>query len=460
MKIKLIIIIVFIAGVFITGGIFAAEQQDEQPLQWYLLWNDEFDGTELDGSKWRVENAALNKNNELQYYTPEEVSVHDGLLTLRSSKKNRGGREYTSGLVETRGKFAQQYGRIEVRAKLPQGKGIWPAHWMLPASGKWPPEIDITEIIGHQPNVMHMTVHWGTSSDRKKRGDIFIGPDFSQDFHEFAVEWDKDAITWFVDGQQRLQVTEYVPQEPFFIILNTAVGGNWPGCPNSQTQFPQYHDIDYVRVYAQEIPGEYFLSVLSENGKINAEPYQFRYDAGTSVTLTAQAEIGYVFSSWSGDLEGAENPVNVLMDKHKKIRADFIKDINPPELLSLNKQVMSSSDETVDLTAENVVDGDMNTRWSSVFSDPQWIQIDLGGECLVEAMCLKWEAAFASEYEIQASDDAKIWRTVYVARNGQGATEQIMSLNVKTRYVALYLIKRALEFGYSLWEIEVYGREE
>ena len=218
---------------------------------WELVWHDEFDGKTLDLSKWRIEDAALEKNNELEYYSPDEVYVHDGLLTLRSRKRKMAKRQYTSGLAETKGKFSQTFGRFEIRAKLPRGQGIWPAHWLLPENGQWPPEIDIMEFLGHELTTVHMTNHYGVWPNNRLEGDSFTGPDFSKDFHVFTLEWEPGALRWYVDGIQRFATTANVPQIPCRLILNTAVGGDWPGDPDQTTVFPQYHDIDYVRIYAR-----------------------------------------------------------------------------------------------------------------------------------------------------------------------------------------------------------------
>ncbi len=430
---------------------------DSKNTGWHLIWHDEFSGTELDGSKWHAEDAALTKNNEMQYYTPEDVKVTDGMLILTSKKRPMGNRMYTSGLVETRNKFTFQYGRVEIRAQVPRGQGLLPAHWMLPASGLWPPEIDIMEVLGHQPNVVHMTVHWGVWPDRKKKGDMFFGSDFSQDFHVYAVEWNKDSIKWFIDGQQCLEVSDYVPHEPFFIILNTAVGGDWPGSPNSKTQFPQEHKIDYVRVYAQEIPGQYYLSASAVNGKVKALPDLVSYPKNKRVKLLAKPNIGYKFSSWSGDLQSAKNPIKLKMNQHKQIRANFIPDENHWEKLSI-KRSRASSIEEEGLSARYAVDNNLKTRWSSKFADSQWLQIDLGQKCLIKAIRLTWEVAFARAYEIRVSNDAKKWKTIYSAQNGQGDVEEITDLNNKARYIEIYGTKRATEFGYSLWECEVFGK--
>ncbi|RMF84949.1 MAG: glycosyl hydrolase family protein [Planctomycetota bacterium] len=244
---------------------------------WTLIWSDEFDGPSLDGNKWRVEDLHLIKNAELQYYAPDDVYLQNGNLVLRSQQRTYWGYDengawrqfdYTSGLVDTRDRFAFTYGRVEVRAKLPSTQGIWPAHWMLPDSRQWPPEIDIMELLGHEPTRVYMTHHWGTWPNVQSDGGSYSGPDFSAGFHTFAIEWLPDRILWYVDDVLRFSSTISIPQEPFFLTLNTAVGGNWPGNPDGTTVFPQYHEIDYVRVYALGGAGDGVLNVtdVTESG--------------------------------------------------------------------------------------------------------------------------------------------------------------------------------------------------
>ena len=134
-----------------------------------------------------------------------------------------GSRAYTSGHVDTLGKFKQEYGRFEIRAKLPRGQGIWPALWMLPANREtWPPEIDIVELLGHEPNTIHMTNHFGVWPKNKLEGKDFTGPDFTKDFHVYALEWEPDELRWYVDGDLKHSTRKHIPKEPFYIILNTA----------------------------------------------------------------------------------------------------------------------------------------------------------------------------------------------------------------------------------------------
>jgi len=427
---------------------------------WYLIWNDEFTGEKVDRKKWYIEDAALVKNNELQYYTPKNVYTKNGKLVLKSDKETMGGRAYTSGLVETKGRFTFQYGRVEVRAKLPGTKGLWPAHWMMPERGSWPPEIDIMELVGSKPNVIHMTNHYGVHPHNRYDTRIFAGPDYTKDFHVYALEWDESELRWFIDGVQRSSVSRNVPREPFYIILNTAVGGIMPGNPDATTVFPQYHEIDYVRVYAKEIPGTFFLMTSAENGKVAADPRLPRYDKGDKVKLTAVPKIGYKFAGWMGDPSlGANNPARVLMTKHKNISAFFVEDPDAPKLLSRGREASASTFESEAMPAKYVTDGDMNSRWSSEFFDPQWVSVDLGKPCIIEAIRLEWETAGARGYKIQVSDDGKQWETFYSTDNASGGTEEIMGLNTVGRHVRVYGTERRTKYGYSLWEFEVFGKE-
>lgn len=428
---------------------------------WFLIWNDEFNGDRIDKSKWYVEDAALVKNNEQQYYTPKNVYLKDGKLILKSAKQRMGGRPYTSGLVETKGRFTFQYGRVEVRAKLPGTKGLWPAHWMMPERGSWPPEIDIMELVGNKPNVIHMTNHYGVWPHNRYDTKIYSGPDYTRDFHVFALEWDEEEIRWYIDGVKRSSVSRNVPKEPFYIILNTAVGGIMPGNPDATTVFPQYHEIDYVRVYAKEIPGTYFLMTSSENGKICVDPRLSRYGKGEKVKLTAVPKIGYKFAGWQGDPSlGAGNPARVIMTKHKKISADFTTDPDAPKLISRGKEAAASSSENESMPANYTTDGDMNSRWSSEFFDPQWVYVDLGKHYAIEAIRLEWETASGKAYKIQVSDDAKEWMTVYSTEKGAGSTEEIAGLNAAGRYVRMYGTERSTKYGYSLYEFEIFGKED
>ncbi|MEC0371279.1 RICIN domain-containing protein [Paenibacillus chibensis] len=230
---------------------------------WNLVWSDEFNGTSLDKSNWKAEIGTGSGgwgNNELQYYTdrPENVQVTGGNLVITARKEAYGGMNYTSARIKTQGLRSFTYGKIEARIKLPSGQGLWPAFWMLGTNIDtvgWPKsgETDIMERVNNNPYV-NGTVHWDANG-QADYGQVSGNLDFSQ-YHVYSVEWDSKYIKWFVDGQQYNAFyiengtgnTEEF-QRPFFLLLNLAVGGNWPGSPNNSTQFPAQMLVDYVRVY-------------------------------------------------------------------------------------------------------------------------------------------------------------------------------------------------------------------
>jgi beta-glucanase (GH16 family) len=227
-----------------------------------MLFDDEFNGTQLDTSRWNA--VATDPESPpvcclafgLEAWLPRNVAVTDGSLLLISRSEPFADKSYTSGAVTTEGKFSFLYGRVDIRARLPQGQGLWPAFWLLPVNqSSWdspwkaPYEIDIMEMLGQQPNTVYMTNNWNDAADQEQCR--HVGPNFAADYHVFSLVWSPTAITWYIDGVQRCQVTEGVSHTPMYLILNVAVGGSWPGAPDDSTSFPQAASIDYVRVSQQ-----------------------------------------------------------------------------------------------------------------------------------------------------------------------------------------------------------------
>ncbi len=254
----------------VPAGVFATDQV----AQAALVWADEFDGTALDTTRWTPmigDGSAFGipgwGNNELQYYTADNATVADGYLTITAREQSVGGKNYTSARLRTLGKGDWTYGRVEIRAKLPQGQGIWPAFWMLPSNnvyGGWPRsgEIDILETVGHEPDRMYGTIHYGGAppDDNTFSGTGLSLPDgtLTGDFHEFVLEWDEGELRWYFDGEQYAVRNDWYTtggafpapfDQEFHLLVNLAVGGDWPGDPDATTQFPQTYVIDYVRVY-------------------------------------------------------------------------------------------------------------------------------------------------------------------------------------------------------------------
>ncbi len=187
-------------------------------------------------------------------------------MVIEAKKESFGGREYTSSKIVSRGKKTFKFGRIDIRAKLPYGKGIWPALWMLPEKnvfGGWPRsgEIDIMELVGHEPGKTHGTVHFGPGPGSTQISRSYSLPSgrFNDQFHVFSVEWKEDQIRWCMDdvlfstvNKADVGTATYPFNEEFFFIINLAVGGNWPGNPDATTSFPQWLIVDYVRVFQAE----------------------------------------------------------------------------------------------------------------------------------------------------------------------------------------------------------------
>jgi beta-glucanase (GH16 family) len=288
-----------VAYLVCSDGRLAAEPPDSK---WKLVWSDEFDGAAIDKAKWDfdISNGFHSKdgkffvagwgNDELEYYTsrPENAFVKDGMLHIRAQKEKYENCGYTSARMKTRGKdgnalFAKKYGRFEFRAKLPTGKGIWPAIWMLPLEekyGGWAAsgEIDIMEARGQEPNKVLGTLHFGSgwpNNTFSSRDYILPRRENIADFHVYKLEWGPGQMRWLVDdhvyatqsfwwsssrregdgnGAKPARTADLNPwpapfDQDFFIVLNVAVGGRFLGNPDRTTQFPAEMIVDYVRVY-------------------------------------------------------------------------------------------------------------------------------------------------------------------------------------------------------------------
>ncbi len=248
-----------------------------------LLWSDEFNGPDAslpDSAKWTiVEDGSGFGNDEMETYTKRLSNLHQeqGNLVLTARKEFFTGpdgqaRSYTSGRIESRNHFSAKYGRIEARIRLPQGKGIWPAFWLLGndvATTGWPAcgEIDIMENIGSEPSMVHGSLQGPGYSGAKPISSAYTLPNnarFSDDFHIFAVEWVPQEIRFYVDDHLYATQTaaslstgkQWVFNHPFYIVLNVAVGGWWPRNPDTATPFPASMVVDYVRVYRLPTPGD------------------------------------------------------------------------------------------------------------------------------------------------------------------------------------------------------------
>jgi beta-glucanase (GH16 family) len=275
--------------------------EEQTPFGWKLTWSDEFDGKEIDPAKWDFEigNGFFDYdadewisgwgNEELQYYTkePQNVFVKDGMLCIRAVKESLHGCGYTSAKLKTQKRdgsplFNQKYGRFEFRAKLPTGQGVWPALWMLPQGAKYGPwaasgEIDVMEARGQEPTKVLGTLHYGSrrpANTHSSKGYVLPDKGTIADFHVYAVEWEPGEVRWFVDGKKYASQSFWwssskkdgdmgvIPKakadlnpwpapfdQPFYLVMNVAVGGRFLGRPDRTTVFPVEMLVDYVRVY-------------------------------------------------------------------------------------------------------------------------------------------------------------------------------------------------------------------
>ncbi|MER5931730.1 family 16 glycosylhydrolase [Streptomyces sp. NPDC002054] len=258
------------------GPATAAEPAETPPNVQAVAFEDNFDGpagAAVDPARWQTETGDNINNHERQWYTPGAANAAldgQGHLVITARRENPGGYqcwygrcEYTSARLNTAGRFTQAYGHVEARMKVPRGQGMWPAFWMLghdigqvgwPNSG----EIDVMENVGYEPSTVHGTIHGPGYSGGGGIGAAYTlsgGRAFADDFHTFAVDWAPDSITWSVDGQVYQRRTpadlggrQWVFDKPFFLILNLAVGGDWPGNPDGSTPFPGRLVVDHVRV--------------------------------------------------------------------------------------------------------------------------------------------------------------------------------------------------------------------
>jgi beta-glucanase (GH16 family) len=247
-------------------------EPDAERDGWTLSFRDEFnepEGEGVDTTKWTPVNKGDGfGNNELEFYTPRTQNARmdgQGSLIIEVLKEDYMGRMYTSTRLESSGKFEQRYGRFEIRAKVPFGQGIWPAYWLLGndiASASWPNcgEIDIMEQVGRMPSTNYGSLHgpgYSGGNPLSTQYHLEGGARFADTFHEYAIEWEPDVVRFYVDDELYSTRTpsdvpsggRWVYDHPFFMILNVAVGGPFPGSPDGTTMFPQRMLVDYVRVY-------------------------------------------------------------------------------------------------------------------------------------------------------------------------------------------------------------------
>jgi beta-glucanase (GH16 family) len=272
-------VLLAMAVLFLSCG-GGATLQPPPAKGWTLVWSDEFNGpngSAPDSAKWTYDTGGKGwGNNELECYTNrlQNAQMQGGNLVITAQQESFScsdgvSSSYTSARLKTQGLFSQAYGRFEARIKIPAGQGMWPAFWMLGnniTSVGWPTcgEIDIMENIGKEPGTVHGSLHGPSTtaptSDATAPFSLPAGQQFASDFHLYAVEWEPGVVRFYVDSNLYATFNQsqwpaggtWVFDHPFFLILNVAVGGSWPGSPDNTTQFPQQMLVDYVRVYTKQ----------------------------------------------------------------------------------------------------------------------------------------------------------------------------------------------------------------
>ncbi|MFW5657262.1 MAG: family 16 glycosylhydrolase [Bacteroidota bacterium] len=328
-------LIIFLFG---TLGLISYSQEYVQ------VWGDEFNTPGLpDSTKWGYEEGFI-RNGELQYYTvrrQENARIEDTVLIIEARKENYKGAEYTSASLISRGTGDWKYGKIEISAKVPNGKGTWPALWMMPTYsvyGGWPKsgEIDIMEHIGVEPEHLFFYCHFegtdGTGHQSNGSGPITAIPEPYNKFIKFTLIWTPDRIEWYANGQKYHQYTKpsddyrrWPFDKMFYLIMNLAYGGSWGGYDGvDDSKLPHQYMIDYVRVYQlKESEGPFNLEVLpAKGGEVSISPEMDMYPDGTEVTLTATPAEGYAFEAWKH--HSGANPYTFTLRKNMSITPSFV----------------------------------------------------------------------------------------------------------------------------------------
>ncbi len=316
----------------------ATEAVDVPELDGYdLLWNDEFSGSALDESKWNYEPHEPGwTNEELQEYTTsaDNVFLRDGKLVIKAIKSDRNGKDYyTSGKVTGRNKTDFTYGKVVVSAKVPEGQGLWPAIWMMPKDesfyGQWPKcgEIDIMEVLGNDVNTAYGTLHYGEPHGEQQGTWALTGQTYADSFHEYSVEWEPGEMRWYIDGNLYHTVNDWFTavqgedekpypapfNQPFFVQMNLAVGGTWPGNPDATTDFDKAEfEVDYVRVYQKP---EYDTNVKKPEKEFRKalEDGNFIYNGDFSEAEDLTDDVNWKFLLFNGGQGAAEIKDNMIV---------------------------------------------------------------------------------------------------------------------------------------------------
>ncbi|HYH51852.1 MAG TPA: glycoside hydrolase family 16 protein [Acidimicrobiia bacterium] len=244
------------AVVAAPAGVATAMPYGDPTGRWTLRFEDNFDGTSVDPSKWSPGFGwGKTSGHAEEYCAPENNVVGGGLLIQRLDNGPQHGKPFTAGCLHTKGKFSQLYGYFEARMKVPKGAGFVSAFWAKPESEAWPPELDVHEVLGARPDTVRMTAFWRDAGATHRAQGRWTGPDLSEGFHVFGADWGPTRTIWYVDGVERFRTTSGAgamdDEGPFYVMLNTHIGTNFGGSPDATVIWPRFQLVDYVRVWAR-----------------------------------------------------------------------------------------------------------------------------------------------------------------------------------------------------------------
>lgn len=412
-----------------------------------LLWHDEFNGSSLNADIWSIEQRRPGwTNNELQEYTTsgDNVFIRDGRLVLKAVKTQKGGKDYyTSGKVNSRGKKDFLYGKVVVSAKVSEGQGLWPAIWMMPTNegyyGTWPRcgEIDIMEVLGNQPHIAYATVHYGEPHAQQQDFKVLNdGTTFADGFHEFSLEWEPGEMRFYVDGELIHTVNDWYTalggmEEPypapfdqtFFVQMNLAVGGDWPGNPDNTTDFSKAEfEIDYVRVYQKP---EYDTNVKKPEKKFR-EPLEdgnLIYNGDFTEAEDLSDDINWKFLLFQGGQGSAEIKDGMMIIKTQNqgtvdysvqlVQADLPMYKGRKYRITFDARASEARDMIVCVSAPNV-------NWIRYFKDT------------LLTLSTEWQT-YTYEFKMTGMDDN--YGRLEFNMGNKGSTADIYIKNVRVEYI-------------------------
>ena len=410
-----------------------------------LLWSDEFDGDSLDEEIWTREARQPGwTNNELQEYTvtSDNSFVRDGKLVLKAIKTEKDGSDYyTPGKVNSQSKAQFTYGKVVTRAKVPEGQGLWPAIWMMPQEesyyGQWPRcgEIDIMEVLGSAVDTAYGTVHYGAPHAEQQGTVVLENGSFASDFHEYSVEWEPGEMRWYIDGKEYLKVNDWftAPEggiekpypapfdQPFFVQLNLAVGGSWPGDPDETTNFDNAEfEIDYVRVYQKPEydtdvtkPEKIFRKALADGNFI------YNGDFSNPESLSDDKDWKFLlFEGGQGTAEIKDNTMIIRTEEEGKV--DYSVQLVQPELPMIKgKKYRVSFDAWADEERDIIVCiSAPNANWIRYLKDTT---LTVPTE----------KASFSYEFRMTDKDDTNGRLEFNLGHKGSTATVYIQNVRVE-----------------------------